>query len=137
MTRFHNWCRLMGHHPLPAAPLTVAAFIGDQGGLKPDLLSAEVAAIDEQHQALGYAPPGRSDVALKAFAAVHPVEPPRSWPKEEKRRFLELPHDLQVYFAEHEDRREKEIKRVFSEAAVARQKLKEMEADGDRQDNAA
>ncbi|MCS3449535.1 hypothetical protein M2222_001644 [Bradyrhizobium elkanii] len=137
MTRFQNWCRLMGNHSLPAAPVVVAAFIGDNGGLKPDELLAEVAAIDEQHQALGYAPPGRSDVALKAFDAVHPVEPPRSWPKEEKRRFLELPHDLQVYFAEHEDRREKEIKRAFSEAAAARQKLEEMEANGARQDNAA
>lgn len=131
MTRFQNWCLVMGHHPLPATPLVVAAFIGDHGGLKPEVLFAEVAAIDEQHEALGYSPPGRSDVALKAFDAVHPVEPPRSWPKEEKRRFLELPHDLQVYFAEHEERREKELKRAFSEAALARQKLKEMEVNGE------
>ncbi|MCP1758031.1 hypothetical protein [Bradyrhizobium elkanii] len=137
MKRFRAWCALMSHHHLPATPFVVASFIGDNGGLKPDELFAEVAAIDEQHQALGYAPPGRSDVALKAFDAVHPVEPPRSWPKEEKRRFLELPHDLQVYFAEHEDRREKEIKRAFSEAAAARQKLEEMEANGARQANAS
>lgn len=133
MTRFQNWCHLMGHHPLPAAPFAVAAFIGDHAGLKPDQLFAEVAAVDEQHQALGYAPPGRSDLALKAFNAVHPVEPPRSWPKEEKCRFLELPHDLQVYFAQHEERREKEICRAFSEAAAARHKLKEAgKSNGDQ-----
>ncbi|MCP2219922.1 MULTISPECIES: hypothetical protein [Bradyrhizobium] len=130
MTRFHNWCRLMGHHPLPAAPLTVAAFIGDQGGLKPDLLSAEVAAIDEQHQALGYAPPGRSDVALKAFAAVHPVEPPRSWANEEKERFLRLPYDLQLVVSRREADREKELKRTYGERDRVKQELEALKADG-------
>ncbi|MCS3517070.1 hypothetical protein [Bradyrhizobium elkanii] len=130
MTRFHNWCRLMGHHPLPAAPLTVAAFIGDQGGLKPDLLSAEVAAIDEQHQALGYAPPGRSDVALKAFAAVHPVEPPRSWTNAEKQRFLQLPYDLQLVMSRREADREKELKRTYGERDRAKQELEALKADG-------
>lgn len=137
MTRFRTWCAVMSHHHLPATPFVVAAFIGDNGGLRPDELFAEVAAIDEQHQALGYAPPGRSDVALKAFNAVHPIEPPRSWPKEEKRRFLELPHDLQVYFAEHEERRQKEICRALSEAALARQRLKEAGKSNGDQDAAA
>lgn len=130
MTRFQNWCRLMGHHHLPAAPLAVAAFIGDQGGLKPDLLSEEVAAIDEQHQALGYAPPGRSDVALKAFAAVHPVEPPRSWTNAEKERFLQLPYDLQLVMSRREADREKELKRTYGERDRAKQELEALKADG-------
>ncbi|QOZ34421.1 hypothetical protein [Bradyrhizobium sp. CCBAU 53421] len=130
MTRFQNWCRLMGHHPLPAAPLTVAAFIGDQGGLKPDLLSAEVAAIDEQHQALGYAPPGRSDVALKAFAAVHPVEPPHSWANEEKERFHQLPYDLQLILSRRETDRAKELRRAHGDRDRAKQELEALKADG-------
>ncbi|MHC2241331.1 hypothetical protein [Bradyrhizobium elkanii] len=130
MTRFQNWCRLVGQHPLPAAPITVAAFIGDQGGLKADVLAAEVAAIDDEHQALGYAPPGRSDAALKAFGAVHPVEPPRSWTNEEKERFHQLPYDLQLVVSRLETGREKELRRAHGERDRAKQELEALKADG-------
>ncbi|PAY06659.1 hypothetical protein CK489_27700 [Bradyrhizobium sp. UFLA03-84] len=125
----------MGHHPLPAMPLTVAAFIGDHGGLTPDLLFAEVAAIDEQHQALGYAPPGRSDVALKAFDAVHPTRPPRSWRKEEQEMFLMLPWGIKQTILRREAERDRAIKHAQSEVSELRQKIGK--ENGDHQDAAA
>ncbi|MCW2130188.1 hypothetical protein M2226_008932 [Bradyrhizobium elkanii] len=130
MTRFLTWCALMNHHHLPATPFVVAAFIGDNGGLRPEELSAEVAAIDEQHQALGYAPPGRSDVALKAFNAVHPVDPPRSWTNAEKERFHQLPYDLQLVVSRREADREKELRRAQGECGRAKQELEALKANG-------
>ena len=55
------------------------------------------------------------------------IDPPRAWPKAEKARFKLLPYDLQVYFAAHEDKRDKEIRRAQNEAANARQKLKALQ----------
>ena len=111
---------------LPASPGDVARFIMETG-LSVDILHAELRAIDEQHEGLLYAPPAKSSVVIAAFNQLHPVEPPRSWPAHEKHLFLDLPHDLQTFFAKHEERREKEIRRAQNEAAECRRKLKEIE----------
>ncbi|MCC8961716.1 hypothetical protein H8A95_05120 [Bradyrhizobium sp. Pear76] len=61
------------------------------------------------------------------------VDPPRSWRKDMKAAFLRLPRDLQLYFAFHEKQREQAIHKALREAAKARKKLKEIEANGDRE----
>jgi len=56
------------------------------------------------------------------------VDPPRSWGKEEKQRFLQLPRDLQLYYAEREKERDRVVRRAQTDAAEARRKLAEAEA---------
>ena len=56
------------------------------------------------------------------------VEPPRSWGKEEKQRFLQLPRDLQLYFAKREQQRDDTVRRAQNEAAQARREMKELQA---------
>jgi hypothetical protein len=46
-----------------------------------------------------------------------PIEPPRSWSKDEKERFKALPRETQEYLAERETERDREIRRTQNEAA--------------------
>lgn len=66
--------------------------------------------------------------ALIAAKVADIVDPPRSWGKEEKRRFLQLPRDLQLYYAEREKERDRVVRRAQTEAGEARRKLAEIEA---------
>jgi hypothetical protein len=50
------------------------------------------------------------------------VDPPRAWRADMKAAFLRLPRDVQLWFASHERRRDREINRAFNEAALARQR---------------
>lgn len=61
----------------------------------------------------------------EAEPALPPIEPPRSWTKEEKDRFQSLPRETQEYLANREQEREREIRRSQNEAA---EKLKGMSA---------
>jgi hypothetical protein len=56
------------------------------------------------------------------------VDPPRSWGKEEKQRFLQLPPDLQRYYAEREKQRDRHLRRAQNEAAEARKRVAEIES---------
>jgi hypothetical protein len=49
-----------------------------------------------------------------------PIDPPRSWTKDEKERFKALPRDLQEYVSERERARETELRRGQNEAAEQR-----------------
>jgi hypothetical protein len=54
--------------------------------------------------------PGESDVPERDDAAeMPPIEPPRSWTKEEKDRFSALPRELQAYLSEREAGRERDF----------------------------
>src|SRR5437588_12045861 len=46
-----------------------------------------------------------------------PLEPPRSWTKDEKERFKSLPRETQEYLANREQERDREIRRSQNEAA--------------------
>jgi hypothetical protein len=52
--------------------------------------------------------------------ALPPIEPPRSWPKEEKQRFGSLPRETQEYLSIREQERDREVRRSQNEAAEAR-----------------
>ncbi|RXH15147.1 hypothetical protein [Bradyrhizobium guangzhouense] len=56
------------------------------------------------------------------------VDPPRSWGREEKLMFLQLPRPLQLYYDKREKERDRRIGRAMNEAADARKRLAEVEA---------
>jgi hypothetical protein len=119
---FLAWCAANGARPLPAAVSDVARFVTEFAQLPADLIHAELIALDQEHEALLYAPPGKACAVVDAFNAAHPVEPPRSWPDKQKRRFLELPYDLQVFIAGRETDRDKAVRRAQNAAAAATRK---------------
>ncbi|MGN8547819.1 hypothetical protein ACQPTN_24850 [Bradyrhizobium sp. 13971] len=122
--RFQSWCRVVGQHALPAAPWVVAAFIREHAGLTAELLWAEIAAIDQTHEELGYAPPGRSSVALKAFSEAHSVDAPRSWRKEEQELFRMLPWGIQQTVLRREAERDRAVCQAKTEVSELRNHLR-------------
>ena len=67
--------------------------------------------------------PGETEV--QAEPELPPIEPPRSWTKDEKDRFKSLPRETQEYVASREQEREREVRRSQNEAA---EKLKGLTA---------
>ena len=120
---FENWCALKTIRTMPAAPSMVAAFVDDCAPLGLERLWPIVQAISRAHVAANLADPTQGGLVAAAINRQSNIKPPRSWPDADKARFLELPYDLQTYFAAHEDRREKAIRQAHNEAAKARQEL--------------
>lgn len=63
---FAAWCRERRHAALPAAPATVAAYLGSLSAtLKPGALARRAAAVADRHRRTGHASPG-TDPAVRA-----------------------------------------------------------------------
>jgi hypothetical protein len=76
---FTDWCDVTGHAPLPADPMVVSAFLADCPAAAATQ-RRRVTAIDHQHTATGYAPPGTSPAVLAALGrtAAEPCPPPET-----------------------------------------------------------
>ena len=70
-------------------------------------------------------------------AAPAAINPPRSWPKEEKQRFLALPYTMQAYLYQREGERDRAVRKAQKEAGDARKKLAEIEGKKDAERTAA
>lgn len=57
------------------------------------------------------------------------IEPPRSWGYAEKIAFLNLPPDLQRFYAKREAERDREVRRCQNEVAKARKALAEAQRE--------
>lgn len=90
----------------PSAPVeaTAAQESGDEPGAAPQEPEA----------------PGETEGEAEPEAQLPPIEPPRSWTKEEKERFATLPRETQEYLAERETQRDRDHRRSQNEAAEQR-----------------
>ena len=122
MKLFERWCAFTGNIPLPSSPSAIAAFIADHSGLDAAALYAEIVSLDERHEVLGYAPPGRSTLAIAAFNQLHHVEAPRSWTPDQKQFFACLPWGVQMAIARREADRDRALNKIQNEAALKRKK---------------
>jgi len=118
---FGQWALARRLPVLPTLPGYVAEFVARSSKKLDDLIAA-TQEVSRLHTSNGLADPCTAQVTA-AFQAIAPIDPPRSWPKDQKACFAELPYGLQKYVAAHEDRREKEIHRAHNEAANARKAL--------------
>jgi hypothetical protein len=81
---------------------------------------------DEANAAPLQEAPGETPSETDTQPEADPVEPPRSWTKEEKERFKSLPRETQEYLARRETERDREVRRSQNEAA---EKAKAVDAD--------
>ncbi|SEB94723.1 hypothetical protein [Bradyrhizobium erythrophlei] len=135
---FGRWATVRKLPVLPTMPVYIADFVSNSfPAAKLEELIRATEEVSRLHTGNGLADPVTGQVA-SAFQAIAPIAPPRSWPTEHKTSFLQLPYGLQKYVAAHESRSEKEVRRAQSEAAAARQKLREAgKTNGDQQNVAA
>jgi len=83
---------------------------------------------------------GRPDTrggAATAISDVAQIDPPRSWPVDQKQRFKSLPYDVQVFVAAHEKQREKALRRAQNDAAAARRDIANRETPPTKPDKGA
>jgi len=119
---FENWCLLHDLEPVPAAPATVAKFVADIAPMGIEKVWPIVGEISRAHYMAGHADPTLGGPVAVAINDIAKIDPPRSWPKEQKFRFTSLPYDLQVYVAAHDKQRETTVRKALNEAAVLRQR---------------
>ncbi len=79
--------------------------------------------------------PGLSQKAMDRMGSE--VEAPRSWPKQHKWRFHQLPCILRRYLVNHERDRERVVRQAQNEAARARQQLAENQKTPEASDGKA
>jgi hypothetical protein len=117
---FIQWTEAQRVRPLPAKPCTVAAFAQWQRdlGVPREKINATLAAISALHIAASVGDPVATPT-VRMITAASTIEAPRSWDKDAKHRFAELPVELQRVVAARERDRERELRRAQNTAAEA------------------
>jgi hypothetical protein len=124
--RFMEFAKERCCRAIPARPTTIAAFVVHEHGLgtpAQQILSL-LEAIEAHHNHHGLANPNATAIVRLALDNVIHVEPPRSWPKEDKVRFGMLPPDTRDIIARRERDREIGLRRGQNEIAELRKRLK-------------
>jgi hypothetical protein len=121
---FVQWCSSVGVRHLPAAPATCAMFIMSQAkvGIAPERIAAEAQAIELLHDQCGLANPMQTRAARWALELK--IEPPRSWPKEEKAMFAHLPVQIRNIITARENDRERALRRAQNSYAELKKLLR-------------
>src|SRR5262249_28292922 len=104
----------------PAKPYVIAAYVIDQAatGASTETLLRRVQAISALHDRHGLSDPVSSTAARYALAYAIPTDPPRSWNKEEKASFVQLPHEIKAAIQRREHQREVQLRRMQNEVAA-------------------
>ncbi len=118
---FNRWAESKSARRAPAKPTTVAAFFLDQAalGASAQHLLAQADAIEKLHDKFGLANPVRTAVVREALDLIIKVDPPRSWPSEDKVLFATLDPVIRQIIAERERERDTAVRRAQNKAAKA------------------
>lgn len=114
---FERWCILNGHKPFGVSPAIVAQFVDDIAPMGIEQVWPAVQEVARMHTAHGLPDPTQSKDVAAAINAIAKIDPPRSWPAEEKLRFLTLPYDIQLIISKREADRDKQIRHMQNELA--------------------
>jgi hypothetical protein len=132
---FLQFCEAQRVRSLPARPASVAAFAQRQKdlGVPREKISAALSAIEALHNAASVGNPIATPV-VRITTAASTIEPPRSWARDEKQLFTELPVEIQAVVARRERDRETTLRRGQNELAELKKRLK-VEAEIKSADN--
>jgi hypothetical protein len=117
MEMFQKWCSLRGEQAIPASPTIIARFIKDVAPMGIDRVWPAVLEISRAHYVIGLPDSTISFPVTAAMNDLSGITPPRSWPAEEKARFLTLPYDIQQTISKREADRDKQIRQMQNEFA--------------------
>ena len=96
---------------------------GQDLGIPRDKISAALSAIEALHNAASLGNPIATPIVRSATSA-STIEPPRSWAKNEKKLFTELPVEIQIVVARREKDRETQLRRGQNELAEMKKLLR-------------
>ena len=133
---FSAWSEERGVSALPARPASVALYVLQNRHVGLSDLVELVDQIGAAHVATGMADPTTTYPVPAMLSKIAAINPPRSWPPEEKQRFLSLPYATQTYLCKREGERDREVRRAQNAAADARKKI-EGKKDGPETKTAA
>jgi hypothetical protein len=129
---FLDFCARQRVRSLPCRPTSLAAYLQwekDRHTPK-EKISATLSAVEQLHNAANWGNPIATPL-VRVTTAASTIEPPRSWPKEEKQLFTELPVEIQSVLARREQDREKTMRRAQNEAAEYKNTLLRLQADAE------
>jgi hypothetical protein len=115
---FLQWAEAQKVRALPARPCSVAAFAQWQRdlGVPKAKINATLSAISALHIAASVGDPVATPT-VRMITAASTIEPPRSWTKDEKQLFTELPVEIQRAVSRRERDREVQLRRMQNELA--------------------
>jgi hypothetical protein len=119
---FGKWAASKSVRKCPAKPHVVAAFCIEQHqmGATAQVILSLLAAIEALHDFHGLSNPVRVAVVRAVLEQIVKIEPPRSWPKEDKVLFAQLDPGIRRIIAEREIERDRELRRLQNKAAAER-----------------
>jgi hypothetical protein len=122
---FNKWASSRSARRCPAKPATVALFALEQAdmGVPAQHILAQLDAIEKLHDKFSLSNPVRTAIVQAALATIIKVDPPRSWPREDKVRFARLDPDIREIIAKRENDRDRELRRLQTKAAEAKRLL--------------
>jgi hypothetical protein len=125
MRMFQDWCALNNEKAHQATPALVARFVRDIAPMGISKVWREVQDVSRSFYVLGLADPTLGGPVAAAVNEISKIPAPRSWPAEEKARFLTLPFDIQSIILKRETDRDKQIRHMQNEFATLKQKESE------------
>ena len=123
--RFLAWAKEKCVRACPARPSVVAAYVLHEHGLgtPAQQILAILEAVTAFHDHHGQPNPSATAVVRLALDDVIRIEPPRSWPKEDKVLFATLPPDIRDVIARREQERDASLRRKQNELAEQTKRL--------------
>ena len=79
-----------------------------------------VQEVSRAHYTHGLPDPTLGGPVAAAINDIAKIDPPRSWPAEEKLRFLTLPYDVQLIISKRERDRDNQVRKIQNELAQFR-----------------
>jgi hypothetical protein len=125
VNRFLEFARQKCCRAAPARPTTEAAYVLHEHaeGTSAQQILALLDSIAAFHDHHGLANPVATAVVRLALDDVIRIEPPRSWPKEDKVLFATLPPDIRSVIARREQERDASLRRKQNELAEQTKRL--------------
>ena len=116
---FEQWANQRGVRWLPAKGSTISSYALEVAHRGDAFVLETIAAIERAHFAAGLASATTTPIVRHVLDKIVTVEPPRSWPKEDKAMFATLPPQIKSIIARRESNRDSGTRKAQNRAAEA------------------
>jgi hypothetical protein len=116
---FNKWAISKQAGRCPAKAATCALFVLEQAdlGVPPQQILAQLDAIEKLHDKWTLSNPVRTAIVRAALETIIKVDPPRSWPREDKVRFAQLDPDIRQIIETRERQRDVALRKLQNRQA--------------------